>query len=103
MIIQKSIETYTNIPVLGIIPRQLNNPIPERHMGLSIQNDLKEQTLNKLAQIITEHVDTHNLINLIPNTSLHPPKKQLENVSEKQNVNIAYLYDEAFGFIIRKS
>ena len=33
--LRRAIESYTDIPVLGILPRLGSNPLPERHMGLS--------------------------------------------------------------------
>ena len=34
-IIRQSIEQYTDVPVLGALPRLKRNPLPERHMGLA--------------------------------------------------------------------
>lgn len=103
-IIQKSIELYTDIPVLGIIPRQIKNPIPERHMGLTIQDsEFKEKTLNNLAQIIADNINTKALFERLPNTSLSKPKTSMENIQQKHTVNIAYLYDEAFWFYYQEN
>ncbi len=33
-ILRQSIEHYTGVPVLGMLPKMPDNPIPERHMGL---------------------------------------------------------------------
>ena len=34
-ILREAITTYTDVPVLGAIPRLRENPLPERHMGLA--------------------------------------------------------------------
>lgn len=65
-LIRKSIETYTGIPVLGVIPKLPENPIPERHMGLVSMHDESPDapgrsellaSLDALAGIIEEHMD----------------------------------------------
>lgn len=62
-ILRRAIETYTDIPVLGCLPRQRRNPLPERHMGLAtLCGDAfpqeTEALLDTLAHLVQEHVDT---------------------------------------------
>lgn len=61
-ILRRAIETYTDIPVLGCLPRQRRNPLPERHMGLATLcgdtfSQETENLLDNLAQLVREHVD----------------------------------------------
>lgn len=61
-ILRRAIETYTDVPVLGSLPRQRRNPLPERHMGLAtLSGDAfpqeTEALLDNLAQLVREHVD----------------------------------------------
>ncbi len=73
-IVRKSIEHYTDVPVLGALPRLAENPLPERHMGLSVHNSAETHTagtttslqdvaldaqkkLEFLATFIAEHCD----------------------------------------------
>lgn len=103
-IIQKSIETYTDIPVLGIIPRQIKNPIPERHMGLSLQDyNNKEQILNNLAKIIAENTDTTQILKSMENSPLKEPTFSFPAIQKKQKVNIAYIYDDAIWFYYQEN
>lgn len=103
-IIQKSIEEYTDIPVLGIIPRQKTNPIPERHLGLCLNTaDDKENILNSLAQLVAEHTDTDKILAGMQNfaRSANP-----QNFQERQTagpIHIAYLYDDAFWFYYQEN
>ena len=42
-ILRQSIEHYTDVPVLGALPKLLENPIPERHMGLISNREYGDQ------------------------------------------------------------
>lgn len=50
---------HTGIPVLGVLPRDAGVEMPSRHLGLVPAAERAESgaTLNRLAQIITDHVD----------------------------------------------
>lgn len=91
-IVRQSIEAYTDIPVLGALPRLKHNPLPERHMGLvmdiasnappriantghdsALRADLGVATntsphapsvLDTLAAFITENVDMPRVVTL---------------------------------------
>ncbi|WP_303928950.1 AAA family ATPase, partial [Desulfovibrio piger] len=61
-ILREAITTYTDVPVLGAIPRLRENPLPERHMGLaSLCGDelapQAQEILEKLADVVRGHVD----------------------------------------------
>lgn len=103
-IIQKSIEEYTDIPVLGSIPRQKTNPIPERHLGLCLNTaDDKENILNTLAKLIAEHTDTDKILASMQEFTL---PKSVRHIQENKNTNpvhIAYLYDDAFWFYYQEN
>lgn len=63
--LRRAIETYTDIPVLGILPRLRENPLPERHMGLAL-NRADEGThvlLDHLADLLAENADVDALLN----------------------------------------
>ena len=65
-ILRQSIEKYTDIPVLGALPRLRKNPIPERHMGLISDQEYQDldSIFNKLAQIVKEYVDTDKILKI---------------------------------------
>ena len=57
-ILRRSVETYTDIPVLGALPKLMPNPIPERHMGLVSHHEYEvDDGLDRLADIFREWLD----------------------------------------------
>ncbi|GAB6057483.1 cobyrinate a,c-diamide synthase [Desulfonatronum parangueonense] len=58
-ILRQCIEEYTDVPVIGILPKIKPDPIPERHMGLVSDQECSEAeaTLNHLAQIARDCID----------------------------------------------
>lgn len=65
-IVRQSIEAYTDIPVLGSLPRLKHNPLPERHMGLVMEDPSSgthaplpaaQSVLDTLGAFITKNVD----------------------------------------------
>ena len=68
-ILREAITTYTDVPVLGAIPRLRENPLPERHMGLAslCGDELSPQAqeiLEKLADVVRDHVDMERVLAL---------------------------------------
>ncbi|QLA18708.1 cobyrinate a,c-diamide synthase [Desulfolutivibrio sulfoxidireducens] len=65
-ILRRSIEEYTGIPVLGMLPKMPENPIPERHMGLlsNREYDRQEPILDTLADCVADCVDLDRLLHL---------------------------------------
>lgn len=105
-IVQKSIKEYTDIPVLGIIPRQKENPIPERHMGLSLKDyDDKDSILDSLADLIQKYTDTDAILSAMG--TMQPPaisqEKLVTDNTPKEKIRIAYLYDDAFWFYYQEN
>ena len=67
-IVREAIEHYTDIPVLGAMPRLPRNPLPERHMGLitwgsSADHDA-EKVLEHLAELCAQYVDVPRVLAL---------------------------------------
>lgn len=103
-VIQKSIEEYTDIPVLGIIPRQKTNPIPERHLGLCLSSaDDKENILNSLAKLVAEHTDTDKILAGMQDFALSKTPESIQDEQNSKPVHIAYLYDDAFWFYYQEN
>lgn len=63
--VRQAVEYYTDIPVLGELPRLRENPLPERHMGLELSpasrdphiRAERERILDFLAAYAEEHID----------------------------------------------
>ncbi len=56
-VVRQSIEAYTNVPVLGEIPKLKENPIPERHMGLTSHAEWTSDPLATLAAVVRQNVN----------------------------------------------
>ena len=58
-ILRQSIEHYTDVPVLGALPKLGENPIPERHMGLISNREYsgQEAILDGLAAFVRQGCD----------------------------------------------
>ncbi|WP_165064705.1 cobyrinate a,c-diamide synthase [Desulfovibrio sp. ZJ200] len=59
--VRRALEQYTDLPVLGAVPRLPENPLPERHMGIACRGEtLAEDAgriLDSLADLARAHVD----------------------------------------------
>ncbi len=109
-IVRQAIEHYTDIPVLGAIPRLKDNPLPERHMGLcqghTSQAQDVETILDTLGTTISQYCDVQGLISLakatqpLPPTPPFWPEKPQSTVTldTAPKVRIGYIYDTAFWF-----
>jgi len=61
-VLRRSMETYCDVPVLGMLPK-MKNPIPERHMGLvSDQEYDGSADLDRLADAAAEWLDLDGIL-----------------------------------------
>lgn len=107
-IIRDSITAYTDVPVLGALPKIRHNPIPERHMGLTSDREMESGTVlfSDLARIIRETCDLEAIWSvacaappfLDSQLSLFP-----EAVGRNQNVTIGFVRDAALWFYYREN
>ncbi|MEG2139269.1 MAG: cobyrinate a,c-diamide synthase [Bilophila sp.] len=109
---RQAIETYTDIPVLGELPRLKENPIPERHMGLvSIHNESGEatascadqtllQSLDKLADFLEAHVDIDAVLTLAHSAPAMPAQAPFwkESLADTPRPRIGFVRDAALWF-----
>ncbi len=63
-ILQRSIETLARVPVCGMLPKLVENPIPERHMGLVSDREqgAVDAILDGIADVVRRHVDLDRLV-----------------------------------------
>jgi len=98
-IIRGSIEYYTDVKVLGVIPKLRNLP-QERHLGLITSFEYNENSfLDQLQKIIKENVEVEKILEISKKV---PPIEievsQPENIIEFKDVKIGVFKDEAFQF-----
>ncbi len=101
-IVREAIEYYTDIPVLGALPRLKDNPLPERHMGLC-QGHAQEAhaILDKLSYFVEQHCDLESIYALAQKASpLAQPAPFWPSVATQIDTRprIGYIYDQAFWF-----
>ena len=73
-ILRQCIEQYTDVPVVGILPKISPDPIPERHMGLVSDQECTEaeRTLDNLASIARECLNIETIRDIAASASLSP-------------------------------
>ncbi|MGE9985183.1 cobyrinate a,c-diamide synthase [Desulfovibrio sp. SGI.169] len=73
-VLRHALETYTDMPVLGALPRLTENPLPERHMGIASRGDIlaedAQRRLDDLAALAREHL---NLADVLSAARSAPP------------------------------
>ncbi|EAD9124531.1 cobyrinate a,c-diamide synthase [Listeria monocytogenes] len=99
-LIKGAIERYTDVPVLGYLPKNAAVALPERHLGLVPKEEMTELETKweLLGDLIAEHVDLDRLL-VISKTgaklTVHPPEIQVPDFS---GMRVAYALDAAFHF-----
>ncbi|WP_126381526.1 cobyrinate a,c-diamide synthase [Desulfovibrio ferrophilus] len=100
-ILTSSIEQYTDVPVLGALPKISPDPIPERHMGLisNREYDGQEEILSNLARLMRDNCDLERIWELAcsagPLTGVAPLWPEASKPAE---VTIGYVRDAALWF-----
>ncbi|MBC2262193.1 cobyrinate a,c-diamide synthase [Listeria sp. FSL L7-0091] len=99
-LIKGAIECYTDVPVLGYLPKNAAVALPERHLGLVPQEEMTELETKweLLGDLITKHVDLDRLLEISKssaNLMIPPAKIKLPDFS---GLRVAYALDEAFHF-----
>ncbi|EAC4315961.1 cobyrinate a,c-diamide synthase [Listeria monocytogenes] len=99
-LIKGAIERYTDVPVLGYLPKNAAVALPERHLGLVPKEEMTELETKweLLGDLIVEHVDLDRLLAISKtgaNLTVHPPEIQ---VPDFLGMRVAYALDAAFHF-----
>ncbi len=110
-VLERSIREHTDIPVLGMLPKIRNNPIPERHMGLVSHAEYaadgycgEERALDAVADLFSEWVDVPALTTIAEASPELAEAAPLWPETEKaKSVRIGYVHDAAFWFYYREN
>lgn len=99
-LIKGAIERYTDVPVLGYLPKNTAVALPERHLGLVPKEEMTELETKweVLGDLIAEHVDLDRLLAISKTgakLTVHPPEIQVPDFS---GMRVAYALDAAFHF-----
>ena len=121
--LRQAIENYTDIPVLGVIPRLRENPLPERHLGLalSMADASTDALLERLADLLAENADVSAILDLARTAPALPslpgsadaqpsmPESSVPDISEQRPApdaarpRIGYVLDEALWFYYQEN
>ncbi|MFP4315655.1 MAG: cobyrinate a,c-diamide synthase [Desulfovibrionales bacterium] len=64
-ILTRSVEQYTDVPVLGALPRLEKNPIPERHMGLVSDQEFGTRDIfETMARTVNDWLDMDRILTI---------------------------------------
>lgn len=99
--LRRVVEHYTDLPVIGAVPRLAEIGIEERHLGLMPSNEAAaaDTTVDRIADLIVQHVDlaaVERIAASAPRPPAAAPPAQI--VPAGQPVRIGIARDDAFGF-----
>ncbi|MFH1132067.1 MAG: cobyrinate a,c-diamide synthase [Pseudomonadota bacterium] len=100
-VIVDAVKATVGIPVLGAIPRLLEQHLPSRHLGLltAAEHPRVEEVLEKISREIEEYVGVSALLDLARSAgSLTLAEKPELPQKAKTRVRIGVLRDKAFSF-----
>lgn len=98
------VEHYTDLPVLGVLPRDAGIEIAERHLGLIPSNEAEgaESAIERIADQIAARVDLERLL-AIARSAPSPEALPIQEIAAEGcppagRVRIGIAQDAAFGF-----
>lgn len=99
----ESIGEYTDIPVVGAIPRIRQGLIEERHLGLipAHEDDQANTTLSRLGRVMEQNVDLDRLLELSAASQVVQQVAAVTPMAKRgipRPLRIGVARDEAFGF-----
>jgi len=100
-IIRQAVEEYTDIKVLGAMPRLRKDIFPQRHIGITPCPEFAgaEQAVKELSQLINQHIDLEAVLCQAKELTLPQPSQNLQHQRETaEPVTIGILKDAAFQF-----
>jgi cobyrinic acid a,c-diamide synthase len=84
-----------SIPIFGALPRAADLVIPERHLGLNLPHEARQDYVEQLANLIEDHVDVDQLLSTT-RTQRRPAPVQSAPPNPRARIGVAR--DEAFCF-----
>ncbi len=107
LVLKKSIEAHTDIPVLGMFPKIPQSPIPERHMGLiSDQEYGKDEhgsiqhALDSLADMAKQRLELNAILSIAKSATPFGanPGPLYPGTPAEKKARIGYVHDAALWF-----
>ena len=97
-IVRQSVEQYTGIPVLGIVPRMKDDIFPMRHLGIVPHQEYgtADTAVSRLAEIAENNFDLERIIALMQPVAAE--NQATAQAADLEEVTIGILRDAAFQF-----
>jgi cobyrinic acid a,c-diamide synthase len=91
-------EHYTDFNILGVVQRDPQLVIPERHLGLVPANESQQAmaTINYLAAKVRQSIDLDSLKQVTQSETVAPPRRPVSR--SDSTIKVAVARDAAFGF-----
>ena len=107
-IVTESVEKYTGVPVVGIIPRMKTDIFPMRHLGVTPHQEYgqadTDSTVENLAALAEEHFDLEKITSLMEQRSFRPSTGEMvTGKAEVGTIKIGMLRDAAFQFYYQEN
>ncbi len=99
--LRAAVETYTDLPVLGAIPRCAEIHIHERHLGLTTRSETPDAAdrLQRLGTLVADCVDLQALLHCANQApTLLAPQSRMTRDPAGHSLRIGIPRDRAFGF-----
>lgn len=98
--VMKALEHHCGIPVLGVLPRESNLRIPERHLGIvpADEHAQKEKIIRDIADLFERNADIERIIRVACTAPDLPDSLRRESRPVRSSVRIGVLRDVAFSF-----
>ncbi len=99
----KAIQTYSDLRILGVLQRNADYEIEERHIGLIPSNEHHTATdwIQRAGRLIGDNIDCDRLIELTRSTQLPRSSQAIaarESHAGTRNIRLAVARDSVFGF-----
>ncbi len=103
-LIKEAAEEYTNLTVLGFLPKMEDVSLPSRHLGLVQQSEIGDldKKMTKIANALEEYVDIPALLRLMESGQVEAKEVAL-NALQTYDVTVAVGRDQAFSFYYREN
>ena len=86
------------IPIIGVVPKNTENILESRHLGLIpvVEQKQLQRKIKQISQQISDYLDFEKLVKICKNVE-HIPKTKLQKF-KKPNISIAVALDSSFNF-----
>ena len=86
------------IPIIGVVPKNTENILESRHLGLIpvVEQKQLQRKTKQISQQISDYLDFEKLVKICKNVE-HIPKTKLQKF-KKPNISIAVALDSSFNF-----